>query len=210
MLLALICAAATASSIPVFSDPRLAEALGRFDARPGAWVEYAVLPKGGPQLRLRIAVLGPTLPDGRYWLEAATQARGAPPVAMKMLLHGAPLRPDNIERLYLYVGGQAPLALPVSEAHAAAGPPPGSPPPKVERKGTQQLKLGAGAFRCEVLQVLDTRIFRSDKVPLWGLVRAQDPRQRVELIGYADSGAETVFPPGFDYADQGNGKDSRK
>jgi hypothetical protein len=204
VLLALICAAATASSIPVFSDPRLAEALGRFDARPGAWVEYAVLPKGGPQLRLRISVLGPALPDGRYWLEAVTQAQGTPPLAMKMLLHGAPLRADNIERLYLYAGGLAPLALPVADAHAAA-PSPGSPPPKVERKGTQELKLGAGAFRCEVLQVKDTRIFRSDKVPLWGLVRAQDPEQRVELLGFAESGAETVFPPGY-----GNGNDSTK
>ena len=209
MLLALILAAAGGPQVPVFSDPRLAEALGRFDPRPGAWVEYAVLPKGGPQIRLRLSVLGPALPDGRYWLEVATQAQGTPPVAMKMLLHGAPGRAENIERLYLYLGGQAPLQLPVADAHAAAAPPK-SAPPKVERKGTQELKLGAGAFRCEVLQVQDTRIFRSDKVPLWGLVRAQDPRQRVELIGYADSGAETVFPPGFDNADQGNGRDRTK
>ena len=95
-----------------------------------------------------------------------------------------------------------------------AQPDPAGKTPKIERKGNENLKLAAGAFRCEVLQVAGARIFRSAKVPLWGLVRAVDSRQRVELIGYAESGAGTVFPPGFDdpkeEAAQGNGSESAK
>jgi hypothetical protein len=125
-----------------------------------------------------------------------------------MLLHGAPGRLENAERTFYYIGGQAPLEMPVEDAREQPVPPPGALP-KIERKGTEELRLTVGTFRCEVLQVRKTRIYRSDKVPLWGLVRSQDPERRVELIGYATSGAETVFPPGFDDT-QGKGSESVK
>ena len=53
----------------------------------------------------------------------------------------------------------------------------------------------------------DARVFRSDQVPLWGLVRAVDSAQRIELVGYGATGAATVFPAEFD---QGSGKESVK
>jgi hypothetical protein len=198
-----------AAQLSIFADPRLAEALGRFDAHPGAWVEYAVLPKRGPQVRLRAAVLAPALPDGRYWLEIATQVQEGPPLAMKMLLRGAPGRVENAERAFFYMGGQAPLELPLDDAREAGRPAARGALPKIERKGREEIHLTAGTFRCEVLQVKAMRIHRSDQVPLWGLVRARDPERRVELIGFARSGAETVFPPGFDDP-QGKGSESVK
>ena len=192
--------------MPLFSDPRLSAALGPFDPRPGAWVEYAVLPKKGPQMRLRLGVLTPALPDGRYWLEVQSQQPKALPVAMKMLLHGAPGRLENLERLHVFIEGLAPIELPVDGAREAAKSPE-TPLPKVERKGTQELKLAAGTFSCEVFQVQEARVFRSGKVPLWGLVRAVDNEQRIELVGYGTTGAATVFPAGFD---QGSGSESVK
>jgi len=209
MLLALLIAGAApaaAPQLPLLSDPRIAEALGPFDPHPGAWVEYALLPKRGAQVRVRIAVLSPALPDGRYWLETATQMQGGPPLAMRLLLHGPPGRPENIDRLQVYMAGQAPLELPLEDARAAVAKQP-KQPLKVERKGTQEVKVAPGSFRCDVVQVKDARLFHSGKVPLWGLVREEDPRQRLELLGYADSGAETVFPKEFD---QGNGSESTK
>lgn len=207
VLLALLLAAAAAPpQIPLFADARLAEALGRFVPAPGAWAEYAVLPKKGPQTRLRIGVLAPALPDGRYWLEVQSQQPGALPVAMKMLLRGAPGRLENLERVYLFIEGLAPMELPLEEARAQAKPP--EPPlPKLEHKSAQQLTLASGTFRCEVFQVKDARVFRSDQVPLWGLVRATDSAQRIELVGYGATGAATVFPPQFD---QGSGSESVK
>jgi hypothetical protein len=211
MLLALLLAAGAAAEPPlsVFSDPRLAGALGRFDPHPGAWAEYAVLPKSGPQTRLKISVLAPPLPDGRYWLEMASQSQGLPPVATRLLLHGPPPAMDNVDRLQVYVGGTAPMEVPLEEVRAAMKKrenPPG-PAPKVQQKGAEEQTVAAGTFRCDVLQVRDARICRTDKVPLWGLVTERDPKQRIELIGYSDSGAETVFPPGFD---QKNGSESTK
>ena len=212
MLLALLLAAIPVPQVPLLSDPALADALGKFETRPGAWVEYAVLPKQGPQTRLKISVLAPALPDGRYWLETAVQREDGPPMALKMLLHGAPGKIENMERLYMYMGGQAPLEVPLDQVRARDIPTTGIP--EIEHKGTENLELAAGTFRCEVLQFVRTRIFRSAKVPLWGLVRALAPGLRVELIGFANKGAETVFPAGFDDADakaaQGNGSERVK
>ena len=129
VLLALLLLATAAApqrpepALPLFSDARLSNALGHFDARPGAWVEYAVLPKKGPQTRLRIGVLAPALPDGRYWLEIQSQQPGALPVAMKLLLHGEPGPRENLEKLYVFVEGLAPMELPLDEAQAQATQP---------------------------------------------------------------------------------------
>jgi hypothetical protein len=219
MLLALLLAASAAPArsapagqkppaLPLFADPQLAEALGSFTPLPGAWVEYAVIPRKGPQARLRLSILAPPLPGGRYWLESASQSQGAPPVAMRMLLHGPPGRIENLDRLYVYVGGQAPMEFPLdADARVAPAPLPRRPVPKVRRKGVQDVRVGAGRFQAELIQVGSARIWRSEAVPLWGLVRALEPGRRVELIGFGRSGARTVFPPGFD---QGNGSESRK
>lgn len=210
MLLALLLAASAQKppELPLFADPQVAEALGGFEPRPGAWVEYAIIPRRGPQTRLRLSVLPPLLPDGRYWLESASQSQNGPPVAVRMLLHGPPGRVENLDRLYVYVGGQAPMEFPLdADARATPAPLPRRPLPRVRRKGAQDVRVAAGRFRAELIQVASSRIWRSDGVPLWGLVRALDPGRRVELIAFGRSGARTVFPAEFDH---GKGSESRK
>lgn len=208
VLLALLIA--TAPQIPLFSDPRLSEALGGFHQRAGAWVEYAILPRRGPQARLKASVLAPLASRGRYWLEIVSEQQGGLPVAVKMLLHGPPGTMENVERIYLYVAGQAPVELPLDDARADAGSPPGGPLPRVRRKGTEQLVLAAGKFRCDVLQLEGSRLYRSAQVPLWGMVRAITPEERVELVGFGESGAVTVFPEPFGEGAQGKGSESAK
>src|SRR3954466_14383936 len=79
MLTALLLAAA-APGLPLFANPMTEAALEGFEARPGAWAEYAVVPGVGPRLRVRLSVLGPSLSAGVYWLGAATlPARFAQP-----------------------------------------------------------------------------------------------------------------------------------
>jgi hypothetical protein len=48
-------------------------------------------------------------------------------------------------------------------------------------------------------------VWRAAQVPLWGLVRAEGPRQVVELTGLGERGARSVFP-----GDQGNGSESAR
>jgi hypothetical protein len=135
-----------------------------------------------------------------------TEQQGGVPVALKMLLRGPPERAENVERAYLYVAGQAPAELPVEDFQRAPRPP--SPKSRqVKRAGRKDLVLAAGRFRCDVLRVEGARLYRSGQVPLWGMVRAVTREQRVELVGFGDVGAVSVFPPGFD---QGKGSESAK
>ena len=80
---------------------------------------------------------------------------------------------------------------------------------RTARAGRAEVKVPAGAFLAEEVRVSTaeetTRIWRSDDVPLWGLVRARGPRQTVELLASARRGAHSVFPD-----PQGNGSDSAK
>ena len=175
--------------------------------KDGAWAEYALLPKRGAPARIRLGIVE-VLADGRYWLETVTQAQDGPPVAAKMLVRGSPERLRNLERILIYMGGQAPLELPVEDAKAAEEEKPRRRVPRVERKGAANVRVPAGTFRAQVLQVGATRIFRSDKVPLWGLLRAQDRARRIELIGYGSSGGKSVFPD--EREAQGNGSESVK
>jgi hypothetical protein len=66
------------------------------------------------------------------------------------------------------------------------------------REGFAAVQSPAGPFHAEALRVGDTRIFRSGRVPLWGLVRAVSQAGQVELLRFGDGGLETVFPPGWD------------
>lgn len=201
-------AGASAPGPSIFTDPRLGEALGPIDPRPGAWVEYAVVPRRGPHLRIRAAIVG-TAPEGRYWLETVAQSGDGPPVATRLLVHGQPSRLRDVERAFLYVGGQAPIELPVADAQTRATKPL-TGLPRLARDRPQVVRTTAGQFRTEVWRVQGTTIFRTPEVPLWGMVRARSSDRQVDLIAYAREGAESVFPPGWGDDLQGKGNESVK
>ena len=73
----------------------------------------------------------------------------------------------------------------------------------IRKRKPESVKTAAGSFaNAEVIDVAETRIWRSPKVPLWGLVQSKSRGQSVELIGYASAGAHTLI--------QGNGSESMK
>lgn len=220
MLLLLVLLAAQGASAPgaqpvperplsIFADARLVEALGGLDPQAGAWAEYAVVPRRGARLRVRAAVLS-VLPDGRYWLEIASQRSDGPPVAMKLLVHGQPSRASDLERAFLYVGGQAPIELPAGEALNPAERKEAAPLPRLHQEPAREVRVPAGTFRADVARVAGARIYRAKTVPLWGLVEVESRARRVELLGFGRSGAASVFPAGWSDPVQGNGKDSVK
>src|SRR5207245_9079950 len=96
MLLALLLAAAPT---PLFADPRLAEAMGRIDPRPGAWAEYLVRAPGHDDLRVRATVLADAA-DGRHWLEIITASAGGIVSAPKLRVRADALHPQGIELTY--------------------------------------------------------------------------------------------------------------
>jgi hypothetical protein len=183
------------------APPSVLSALGELKPTPGAWAEYAVKSKKS-QLRVRVSVLPDEAPPGRYWLELdLTPGRDAPQ-SVRLLVHGDPADPRNLERVELYRPGQAPIELPVERLEL---PKPGKPRPA--RAGREErVQVPAGSFKAQRLDAGNVRLWRSPAVPLWGLVKSQSPGETVELLRSDFAGAHTLFPN----PPQGNGSDKTK
>jgi hypothetical protein len=180
---------------PIFADPSLLTAVGELEPVPGAWAEYLVQSKKTKAVRVRISVLTEPAPPGRYWLELDTATPGAPPQAARLLVHGNPSRAENIERMEIYMLGQAPIEIPIDQL-AGSWPEAGKAkaPAKIVHRAAGQVSVQAGRFTTEIVDVGDTRVWRSRLVPLWGLVKGRSPRETVELLGSGRDGAHSVFP----------------
>jgi hypothetical protein len=201
MLLALLLAAAPS---PLFADPQIAEAMGRIDPRPGAWVEYLVRGPERDDLRVRATVLSAAA-DGRHWLELITASGSGMVSASRVLVRSDALFPGNVERMYLMLAGQQPIEVPLDriklpEARTGARP-------SIVRLGIRRVRVPAGMFVAEAMRVAETLVWRDAAVPLWGLVKAKSPRQSLELVAFGMAGGHSVFPPGWD---QGNGSEKAK
>jgi hypothetical protein len=199
MLLALLLAAAPT---PLFADPRLAEAMGRIDPRPGAWAEYLVRAPGHDDLRVRATVLADAA-DGRHWLELITASAGGIVSASRLLVRADALLPQGIERMYLMLAGQQPIEVPLDRLKLPEAPQ-ARARPSVARVGTERVRVPAGTFTAEAMRIAGARVWRTASVPLWGLVKAWSSRQSLELVAFSMSGGHSVFPPGWD---QGKGSD---
>ena len=194
----------------VFDDPRLVAALGPLHPQPGAWVEYAIHSRNAGGVRARLSILS-ALPDGRYWMEINTLSEEMPPASVKLLLRGTTIAPKDVERAFIWITGQAPLELPVDQLPAQKEKEPAASEARLHKGAPETVQVAAGTFaKAETLRVGDTRIWRSASVPLWGLVKAQSPRQTLELTGSGTTGAHTLFPAGWGEEPQGNGKESTK
>lgn len=200
MLLALLLLAAVPA--PVLGDPALAGALGALKPEPGAWVEYAVRTRGQPDVRVRVSVLPPALPDGWFWLEVVSAGSEGLPSAVKLRARGDPGDRRNLDRMLLYVAGQAPIEVPLDQLPDSPAPAPGQR--RVVSGAPERVRVKAGVFaNARPVRAGEVRLWRDGSVPLWGLVKARTPRQTVELIGYGHTGAHSTFP-------QGNGSESMK
>ncbi|MFL5278740.1 MAG: hypothetical protein ACJ79T_19880 [Myxococcales bacterium] len=203
------------AALPLFAlgAPDLVEALGSLRVEVGAWAEYLLRSRDGTA-RMRFSLLPPKLEGGRYWLEVAAFSDVALPFALRAVLLPGPVVPANMERATLYVLGQAPLEVPMDdlkERVSRAAPVPSRA--RISHGPTQTLSTEAGRFKANELRITargeTTRIWRSDQVPLWGLVRSKGPKETIELVGFSREGARSAIPePGQPPPDQGKGKDS--
>jgi hypothetical protein len=164
--------------------------------------EAATAPARGVPIeaRVRLSVLSPAQTGGRYWLELASATSAGLAVATRMLVHGDPTAPRSIERMIVFVAGQAAFELPVAEARdpidASRTPPP--PHARVRALGPGRVRVPAGSFLADRLRVVagdaTTLLHRTAAVPLWGLVRAEGPQSTVELLGFSHQGARSLVP----------------
>jgi len=158
--------------------------------------------KGKDDTRVRATVLA--APEGgRFWLELATAGAGGIASAARLLLRDTAVSASDAERIYVMLAGQDPVEVTPQGRTAAAG----RPLRRATPLGTELVRVAAGAFSARLFRLDGTRVWRSDEVPLWGLLKSQSARHSVELIGYGRTGGRSVFPARWA---QGNGRESAK
>jgi hypothetical protein len=164
---------------------------GRFDAQPGAWVEYLVHGDGSAPLRVRVSVLSK---DGdKAVIEIDTLGKDKPPQSVRMVVHGSPSDARNVDKLELYVAGQAPIEVPLDELRDDIRPPPKKKARAVQR-GRERVQVPAGSFDAEVVDRGQARIWSSSAVPIFGMVKTRTKAQTAELIAFGRTGAHSLFP----------------
>jgi hypothetical protein len=191
--------AVTPGPAPPPEAARLAAALGPVRGKVGSWAEYLIRSRGEQDVRVRLSLVPPALEEDRSWLEVTVVGERTLPFAARLLVGSK----GALERAVVYALGQAPIDLPVGEPRDEA--PKSGRHPQVRRIGHCTVAVPAGTFAVEEMRVGATRVWRASRVPLWGLVRAQRPRQTVELTAYGFHGARSVFPDV-----QGKGSESTK
>jgi hypothetical protein len=196
LLLAILFAGALPGGGALFDGPR-------FDAQPGAWVEYLVRTKGSEPLRVRVSVLSKEGENAS--IEIDTLAKDKPPQSVRMLVHGSPADARNVDKLELYVAGQAPIEVPLDDLRDDLRPPPKSKARAVER-GRERVQVQAGSFDAVVVDRGGARIWSSNDVPIFGMVKTRTQAQTAELIAFGRTGAHSLFP---DAAHQ-NGSETTK
>ena len=196
LLVAIVFAVALPGGGALFDGPR-------FDAQPGAWVEYLVRTNGSEPLRVRVSVLSK---EGENALiEIDTLAKDKPPQSVRMLVHGSPADARNVDKLELYVAGQAPIEVPLDELRDDLKPPPKNKVRTVER-GRERVQVQAGTFDAEVVDRGQARVWSSKEVPIFGMVKTRTKTHTAELIGFGRTGAHSLVP---DAAHQ-NGSETTK
>jgi len=209
---ALVPGGQTRGSLPLFAldSPDLVAALGPLRVEVGAWAEYLVRSAGGTA-RMRFSLLPPKVEGDRHWLEVAAFGDVGLPFAVRVLLKSGPVVPANVERAIVYVTGQAPLEIPLQDLEDRLRRDVPKPSGARTVRGSQRtIATGAGRFKASEVRITaagkTTRIWRSTDVPLWGLVRAEGPRETIELVRFSHEGAHSALPE----SGQGNGNESTK
>lgn len=186
--MAFLLAIVLASSLPGGSS--LFEG-ARFDAQPGAWAEYLVTGKGSEPLRVRISVLSKEGDNAA--IEIDTLPKTGVAQSVRMLVHGTPADARNVKKIELYVAGQAPIEVPVDELRDDMRPPPKNKPRAVQR-GRERVQVPAGSFDTKVVDKGPSRIWSSNLVPIYGMVKTRTKAQTAELIAFGRTGAHSLFP----------------
>jgi hypothetical protein len=189
---------------PLADFAQLAATVGSLRADAGSWAEYLVRTRGDQDVRFRISAVPPAVDGGRVWLEVAVLGSESLPFAARLLVVAAT---GTVERAAIYALGQAPLDIPIRSHAGAMTTAPGRPPVRIVQERDEEVTVAAGTFRATRLRISGAgggvSLWKSDAVPLWGLVRARARRQSIELLRYGHGGARSLFP----FA-QGNGTDS--
>jgi hypothetical protein len=157
----------------------------------GGWSEYEMKGSGGSPTKMKIAIVGKE--GDAYWYETSMEDKQAGKMVSKMLVSGNPDERKNVKRIIIKSGDQPAMEMPVQtprqsprSEESAKG--------KLVEKGTEAIKVPAGAFTTKHFQyqdangVTDTWIYKD--IHPYGLIKSQSKDFEMVLLAYG-TGAQT-------------------
>jgi hypothetical protein len=160
----------------------------------GGWSEYEIKTKGGEgPTKMKIAVVAKE--GDAYWFETVFDGGREGKTISKMLVSGNPDDTKNVKRMIFKTGNKPAMEMPVQMTGRGRGQTQ-EPSGKVIDKGTETIKVPAGSFTAQHMQiqhaegVVDSWIYKD--VSPYGLIKSQSKDHEMVLIGYG-TGAKTLI-----------------
>ena len=163
----------------------------------GGWVEYSMVDrKTAKRLRLHWALVGQE--GSKRWWELTIRDGQQPAMRIKSLVRGPVNQPSHVERVIVQTGSQTPLELPLKQGQQLVDvytrPRPGG---RIRDLGTEKIVTAAGTFESRHHAWTDADGFGAEEwtspaVALWGLVRFQNRRFLMELVGHGKNARSQV------------------
>jgi hypothetical protein len=163
------------------------------DFRPvvGGWSEYQMTGKGEQPSKMKIAIVAKE--GDAYWYETVMETKREGRVISKMLVSGNPEDQKNIRRMIVKMANEPAMEMPVQMIQASKGQ---EQKGKVIDKGTESIKVPAGAFTTQHMQYQDGEItvdnWMHKDVSPYGAVKSQSKDFEMVLLGYG-TGAKTLI-----------------
>lgn len=158
----------------------------------GGWSEYQITSKGEPPSKLKIAIVGKE--GDAYWYETVMETKQEGKVITKMLVSGNPEEQKNIKRMIVKMGNEPAMEMPVQMMQPSRTEERAEKSGKIIDKGVETIKVPAGTFKTQHLQIqdpegiVDAWVYKD--VSPYGLIKSQSKDMEMVLIGYG-SGAKT-------------------
>jgi hypothetical protein len=156
----------------------------------GGWSEYQMILRDGSTMKLKIAIVGKE--GDAYWFENMTEGGREGRVITKILVSGDPKDTKHIKRFIVKTGNEPAMEIPsqmmgqAPQAEESKG--------KMIEKGTEAIKVPAGAFTTQHLQYQEgdslNDIWVHKDIPPYGVVKSKSKDAEMVLLGYG-AGATT-------------------
>lgn len=159
----------------------------------GSWSEYQMTTKGEPPSKMKIAIVGKE--GNAYWYETIMESKEEGRTVTKMLVSGNPDERKNIKRMIVKEEDEPAMEIPVAMMGGGA-PTRGEEKGKVLNKGSETIKVPAGTFKTQHLQIqggeMTTDLWVHKDISPYGVVKSESPMVQMVLLRYG-TGAKSLI-----------------
>ncbi len=162
--------------------------------RPGAWVQYSIVPQKGQPFVLRLAAL--EREEGAQWVELGITDGMRRTLLLKLLIEGPLVAPKRVRRAIVQPHGQQPFYLPEKLAAAQVPAFREGAGASARRVARVRVTVPAGSFLAEHFRSREkgrnVEAWFSTEIAGWPLLKLSTPELLLELVAHGDKGTSQV------------------